>query len=231
MKSHTILKSFPALLYAALQMPAPSARRALHYRKNLEALKHMPPGLIENQHTVFWDGVHYGYCPLFHRDFPASKNFCGPAAVYNACLLLGLPAGPVRLAALLRHFERKGIALRGYAGTAPSALCRYFRELGCRTETLFGDDALRPEAFGKEYRIFLATVLKDRNRITKGLHSVCISADACGFRIHNASCGHVTVFPTLPDAIRNAGHDGSRRPPCSLPVSVTAIAGAARKKR
>ncbi len=219
------MRPISALLYPALQLPVPSRQRERHYRENLETMKQLPPGLIEDQHTAFWRRVRYGYCPLFRLDLNASNNICGPVAVYNACQLLGLPTGPDRLTVLLRQFERKGIALRGYAGTAPDALCRYFQELGLRTRTLSGDDAVRPDAFRGRYRVFLATVIKDRRCILKGLHSVCISADDDGFRIHNAPGSSDQVYPTLRDALRNAGHNGSRRQTNSVPVAVTGIIG------
>lgn len=142
----------------------------------------------------------------------ADYNACEVIAAYNACVsmkeMLSFPK-------LLSEFERLGLVFFGGFGTAPDRLLRYFRAKGLDASELRGKKMTK-EAVGsmqEDYEVFLLTAFNDRKNILSEVHTVCISREEDGYRIHNGGLPD-SAYSTLQEAVD--GFNGGRGKPIVL---------------
>lgn len=103
---------------------------------------------------------------------------------------------------MLWEFESLGLALAGYFGTAPSRIIKYFGKKGYETEALYGKaitEEKTKELAGRK-RAFVLTVYNDRENIMAEIHTLSITKEAYGFRVHNGGM-EKEIFPKLYDAV------------------------------
>lgn len=150
-----------------------------------------------------------------------SVNACEVIACYNAFVALFGEKIPMDFPELLKCFEQKGIALKGYFGTAPNALWHFFQKKGFCVERLVGktvkDTALQEMA--EKYDTFILTVYEDVRDISAMVHTVNISMEKGRYRVHNAGLQSHS-FATLKEAI-HATHRGNGRAICILGIRKT----------
>lgn len=166
----------------------PGFIREKHYRENGVRLERtdwdfwtVPDAYIENQSE--WECVYFG---VGKRQSMAYAG-CEIIATYNARKALGGAVSGKYMAELIRSYEMRGAALFGKFGVVPTAITAYFRENGFLVETADGADEPAVEALGRKYSALIATVLNDKNDITKQIHTVCITKKPDrGYVLHNA---------------------------------------------
>lgn len=166
----------------------PGFIREKHYRENSARLERtdwdfwtVPDAYIENQSE--WGSICFG---VGKRQSMAYAG-CEILAAYNARKVLGAAVSRQDMAELICSFERRGAALFGKFGVAPTAIAAYFRENGFSVETADGADEPALEAFGRKYTAVIATAFNDKNDITKQIHTVCITKTPQGdYVLHNA---------------------------------------------
>ncbi len=154
--------------------------------------KHSGEKYIEHQAEL--KEIRYGkqnrlFSSLFlgGKSLNGAANTCEVIAVYNA--LTDCRGEEVRnlFPELLAYFEKEGIMLSGYFGTAPSKLEKYIKRKHYETKTLSGKkiNTAALESISKEYKTFIMTVFNDRENIMEQVHTMCITAREGHYVIHN----------------------------------------------
>lgn len=155
----------------------------------------------------------------------ADKNSCEVIAAYNTVYALALAEsdGANRPTMSLRYpwlpvtrrrtfpemiweFESLGLALAGIFGTAPGKIIKYLGKRGYETGTLYGKaiDEEGARELQATYRAFILTAYNDRDNIMAQIHTLSITREAYGFRVHNGGMER-KLYPKLYDAIRAVG--------------------------
>lgn len=127
-------------------------------------------GLITDQRSDRVSRLRFGKYPL-------SRNGCGPIAVYNAMLFLGVRG--VSLARIVRTFEREGVLsggslLSGALGVNPYAMHRAVSAMG-----LVCTSVSRFEELGQREGVYILAVWNGV-RVTAGMHYFTVRAGVDG---------------------------------------------------
>ncbi len=183
--------------------------RKKHYEENVSILEKGNNGVfndseyIENQ--VLWGNVKFGS----HKKSNMAYSGCEIIATYNAIISMGISA---LMPELIRTFEKRGNALGGGFGIAPSFPAGYFKKKGYMVKRLTSRNAEKIREFGKKHDTFLLTFYWDKSDITRQLHTVNISKNSGKFFVHNAyhksgdgKFGALGPFESLNDAINAIG--------------------------
>lgn len=177
-------------------------------------------GYIEHQNQM--QEIQYGeYNKLWSdffmggRELTGDTNTCEVIAVYNALLTLNNGTSPETFPDLLAEFEKNGIVLEGYLGTAPSALQAYFESNQYSTKSLSGNninsDTL--DSLSKEYDTFIITTYNDKDNIMNMVHTMNITEEDGTYTIHNDYEGTKT-YESLEAA--TYGYNGGEGEPISI---------------
>lgn len=162
--------------------------REKHFRENCERLEktnwnfwYERDALIENQRE--WEEIRFGV----GRRQSMSYAGCEIIATYNARKALGDQLSKRDMAELIGAYEKRGAALWGAFGVAPTAIVAYLKNRGYTVETADGANGAAVAEIAKNHRVMIATVYNDKNDITAQIHTICITKNADGgFVIHNA---------------------------------------------
>lgn len=162
--------------------------REKHFRENCERLEktnwnfwYERDALIENQRE--WEKICFGV----GRRQSMSYAGCEIIATYNARKALGDQLSKRDMAELIGAYEKRGVALWGAFGVAPTAIVAYLKNRGYTVETADGANEAAVENIAENHRVMIATVYNDKNDITAQIHTICITKNADGgFVIHNA---------------------------------------------
>lgn len=121
---------------------------------------------------------------------------------------------------MLWEFESLGLALAGYFGTAPGKIVKYFGKRGYETEILYGRGVSeeRVQTLARQCRAFVLTAYNDRKNIMAQIHTLSITKEAYGFRVHNGAM-EKEIFPKLYDAVC-AVNGGKSKPICLIGVGI-----------
>ena len=156
----------------------PKTRREENRKHNGELRLFIPGKYIENQSQ--WRIVRFG------RKSTMAYSGCEILAVYNALLSLGECLSASELVELIGTFERNGAVWAGLLGTAPGAICKYFRKRGYKTEIRYRRDESTVNELGEEYDTLIVMFYNDAHDIFKMIHTVNISKDKEGkYWVHN----------------------------------------------
>jgi len=137
--------------------------------------------LIENQSE--WEVIRFG---VGRRQCMGYAG-CEIIATYNARMALGELLSKDDMAEMIDAYEKRGAALGGAFGVAPTMIAAYLREHGFTVEAADGADEAAVEKIAKTHRVMIATAYNDKNDITAQIHTVCITKNADGaFVLHNA---------------------------------------------
>lgn len=177
-----------------------SKANAIINTKNIDKLL-LKDGYIENQ--SWWKRISYGSSTMDYSG-------CEIIAVYNALFNLNKEQSCNNIVELISYFEKHGSALRGFFGTSPRAIERYFAKKGYDTAISLDGTAKSIEAIENRYETFIVTFFNDVNRLSSGVHTVCITGKRNGYYIHNnykidSKTGFYTSqgpFDTLENSIR-----------------------------
>lgn len=196
----------------------PGFIREKHYRENMNRLARTDwdfwtgqEAYIENQSE--WGDIRFG---VGKRQSMAYAG-CEIMAAYNARKALGEKVSRQEMAELICSYERRGAALFGKFGVAPTAIAAYFKKNGFPVETADGENEPAVEAVCKKYAVMIATVINDKNDITKQIHTVCITKRPDGsyvlhnayYRDENGRYRESVPYQTLQEAV---GHISRRDP-------------------
>ncbi len=135
---------------------------------------------IENQDL--WENVKFGSGKKSNMKYSG----CTVIAVYNA--LLSLNDRNRNIIDLIEYFERKGAALKGDFGIAPSYAYKYFKKHGYDAAYITSRNSNKIRQFGKKYDTFIVNFYWDKRNIFNKLHTINISLDKNGFTAHNMYC-------------------------------------------
>ncbi|MBR1628852.1 MAG: hypothetical protein IJ679_06255 [Lachnospiraceae bacterium] len=160
---------------------------------------------IENQDE--WRNARFGW----HPGSNLGVSGCGILAAWNVLVDAGRITeenASRTMYRLIHHFGRFGAVCGGRLGVSVAALYFFFRRQFPKASLSFRHNACAQNAFGLRYDVFVATIVNDRRRPWKGLHTVCITKSLKGYVVHNAyrknSGGHWTAtipFATLSEAL------------------------------
>lgn len=132
-------------------------------------------GYIEDQYN-YWD-LKYGYRTIDYSG-------CEIIATYNA--LYDLTGEEDRnFPEMIDYFEKDGILLYGYLGTAPQAVEEYLNKLGF--ETMRSTDREEYLQIQNECDAFILTKYNNAEDITDAIHTISISKKDGKFYVHNNS--------------------------------------------
>ncbi len=183
--------------------------RDLHYEENQRILSDVKNGFfkeneyVENQDS--WEKIKFGS----HKKANMAYSGCEIIATYNCLLSLGERGNA--FPELIRYFEKRGNALRGGFGIAPSYPADFMKKRGYGISRLTSRNTDRVNKFGQEHDTFLLTFYWDKKDITRQLHTVNISKNDRGFFVHNSGTLNKNAalgpFDRLGDAILSLGKD------------------------
>lgn len=131
-----------------------------------------PNTYIENQRQ--WGKVCFG------SKYTMAYGGCEIFAAYNALLSLGREMSGQELVELISAFERKGVVLAGYFGSAPKAAYHYLRKCGYKVRLVSSREESVINALGEESDTVIVTVYNDGRDIFRMIHTVNISKDEEG---------------------------------------------------
>lgn len=175
--------------------PIPRRIREKHLEKNEEAWREAVRDAVSDSYIERQSAL----AGLVLGRKNASYNACEVIAAYNACVAQNQP---VSFPEMIAEFEKMGLVFLGAFGTSPDRLLRYFQRLGWRAKLLRGKEIDRESAFGLEEQcdVFLLTAFNDRRDILAQVHTVCVTKEERGFRIHNGTpsvCFSSTLFESV----------------------------------
>lgn len=210
--------------------------RKEQYRENVEAWKLYNRGqkgrMLEHQRQL--SAFSYGKTSrifekifLKGRKLTAAENACEVIAVYNALCALGRKGekdrnqrqnGEESFPELLEAFSAHGICANGLFGTAPGAIQKYFEERGYRVSRAVGKQITRErmEQMQAEAGVCILTSFNRGQDPFSMVHTMCVTKEEGGWRLHNDSEGGRT-YPALYDAV--IGYNGQK----SHPIQVLGI--------
>jgi len=188
-------------------------------------------GFLEEQRkmTGVQYGVHHSFLSklfLQGRALTGKENICEVVGVYNVLQALhserNLPfnqgrikeqtdAEQISFPELVAYFEGHGIWLRGYFGTFPTAMGKFLKRHGYFVKSLWGFGLTR-EKVGKLQKegAFLLVTMNNKRNLWDMIHTMCISIEENGYRIHNDFEG-ANLYPTLEEAVYGY-RDGKGKP-------------------
>ena len=130
-------------------------------------------GYIENQHE--YTDMYYGN---------KTMSFCGCEIIsaYNA--LFDLTGNPnISLPEMINEFEKDGIVLSGFFGTAPRAIEDYFKNHGFKTISSTKKEEY--DKIGEKSDALILTLYNDKYDIFNMVHTVNITKKDNKYYVHN----------------------------------------------
>lgn len=151
------------------------------------------------------------------KPIDGSDNTCEVIAAYNALVSLNNGKSLVSFPQLLATFEKSGIMLDGYFGTAPDSIAAYFEAEGYDTSMLVGSGINKKSLakMSKNYDTYIVTVYNDEKNINKQIHTMSITVEKNGkdsagntkykYVLHNDynPSNDNKVYTTLEDALNS----------------------------
>lgn len=129
-------------------------------------------GFIEDQNS--YSDISYGKCSVQYSG-------CEIIATYNALYHLG--DSRYDLIELIHRYELDGCMLSGKWGSAPSAICDFFK-----SEGYFVKEFKQKEPIDFTFDTFILVLYNDRYDIRKEIHTVCVTKDEGYYTAHNMYC-------------------------------------------
>ena len=183
---------------ASHNFPENLERNKANFQKHLIEIQ-KNNGYIENQHE--YDDMYYGNKTI---------AFCGCEiiATYNAIYditnkhEIGFPE-------MINEFEKDGIVLSGFFGTAPRSVEDYLKRQGFKTVS-----STRREEYdkiGEECDAFILTLYNDKYNIMNMVHTINITKKNGKFFIHNngKNC-HLKDYKSISDLLNQINKGNSK---------------------
>lgn len=210
--------------------------REEHYQQNKawwekegHLLTHPFGGFLEEQPkmTPIKYGVHRNILSRFFlegRMLTGRENVCEVMGVYNVLwalererLLEGKMPEEYSFPSLLKYFEHHGIWMSGYFGTWPFAMISFLKRAGYDVKVLWGKAIQKEKIEALQGQgAYLLMTMNNRKSIWDMVHTMCISKEEKGYRLHNDYEGN-RLYPTLEEAVFGY-HGGKGRPILFLQV-------------
>lgn len=177
---------FVLLFYRSLSgFPIPKRTVRLHREKNREAWEKHDHEVMRNGYIEFQDKLSF---IQYGKRYFADYNACEVIAAYNAMVYLRRAED---FPMLLSLFERRGITAGGAFGTSPFALRRFFREKGYRVKSYTYTAWKRlcrgkkDQEFAEQAGAVIIVMYNDNHSIWGMIHTMCLTKENNGFRLHN----------------------------------------------
>lgn len=159
-----------------------------NYKKNTEYFKENSDKLlvkgkdgknyIEYQGKKLFSNLEFGLSDIHLAG-------CGVLATYNALTSMNSSVSDNLLPDLIRYYEKKGIAAKGFLGNNPNAIQQYFNENGYKTRLITTTNERDFNQLGEDYDSIIVTIYNDRDDITEKAHTVAITKYEGQYYSHN----------------------------------------------
>lgn len=110
---------------------------------------------------------------------------CGIIATYNAIIGMNSSVSDNLFPDLIKYYERKGIAAKGFLGNNPNAIQQYFNENGYKTKVITTASPNDFNQLGKDYDAIIVTIYNNGDDITEQAHTVAITKYEGKYYSHN----------------------------------------------
>ena len=147
-------------------------------------------GYIENQ-DLYTD-MNYGNKTI---------DFCGCEiiATYNAIYDL-TGKHDISFPNMIDSYEKDGIVLSGFFGTAPRAIEDYLKKQGFKT--ISSSNKSEYDIIGEKSDALILTMFNDKNNIMNMVHTINITKKNGGFYVHNnGHKSHLTKYNSISDLL------------------------------
>ena len=147
-------------------------------------------GYIENQHL--YSDMNYGNQTI---------DFCGCEiiATYNAIYDL-TGKHDISFPDMIDSFEKDGIVLSGFFGTAPRSIEDYLKKQGFKT--ISSSKMNEYDKIGEKSDALILTMFNDKNNIMNMVHTINITKKNGGFYVHNNGYkSHLTKYNSISDLL------------------------------
>jgi len=163
------------------------SQKSIDEEEKKESAWFAPGEYIENQPQ--WEKLRFG------NHSTISYSGCEILAIYNARMALGECLSSLDLIELIEAFEKKGAVWAGLFGSAPRAICKYFRKRGYDIKKCFLRNENRINEIGTKNDTVVAMFYNDVHDIFKMIHTVNVSKDAAGkYWVHNCYKRRATTY-------------------------------------
>ena len=160
-----------------------------NFKNHLEEIE-KNDGYIENQHL--YTDMSYGNKTI---------DFCGCEiiATYNAIYDL-TGKHDISFPNMIDSFEKDGIVLSGFFGTAPRSIEDYFKKQGFKT--ISSSKKNEYDKIGEKSDALILTMFNDKNNIMNMVHTINITKKNGGFYIHNIGYkSYLTKYNSISDLL------------------------------
>ncbi|ROR31461.1 peptidase C39-like protein [Mobilisporobacter senegalensis] len=185
-----------------------------NYEKNTEYFKENSSDLLVQGEDGKNYIEHQEKKELFgNLDFGLSdinSSGCGIIATYNALVNLNSSVSDNLFPDLIKYYEKKGIAAKGFLGNNPNAIKQYFDENGYKTKMITSTSESDFNQLGEDYEAIIVTIYNDRYDITEQAHTVAITKYDRQYYSHNLD-DIVNGEPSFYESITNNNKNERRK--------------------
>ena len=188
--NETTLKFFELLrITASHKFEGNLEKNNKNFNNHLEEIE-KNDGYIENQHL--YTDMSYGNKTI---------DFCGCEiiATYNAIYDL-TGKHDISFPDMVDSFEKDGIVLSGFFGTAPRSIEDYLKKQGFKT--ISSSKMNEYDKIGEKSDALILTMFNDKNNIMNMVHTINITKKNGGFYVHNNGFNsHLTKYNSISDLL------------------------------
>ena len=188
--NETILNFFELLrITASHKFEGNLEKNNKNFNNHLEEIE-KNDGYIENQHL--YTDMNYGNKTI---------DFCGCEiiATYNAIYDL-TGKHDISFPNMIDSFEKDGIVLSGFFGTAPRSIEDYLKKQGFKT--ISSSKKNEYDKIGEKSDALILTMFNDKNNIMNMVHTINITKKNGGFYIHNNGYkSYLTKYNSISDLL------------------------------
>ena len=188
--NETILSFFELLrISASHKFNGNIEKNNTNFKNHLEEIK-KNDGYIEIQHL--YKDMNYGNQTI---------DFCGCEiiATYNAIYDL-TGKHDISFPNMIDSFEKDGIVLSGFFGTAPRAIEDYLKNQGFKT--ISSSKKNEYDEIGEKSDALILTIFNDKNNIMNMVHTINITKKNGGYYVHNNGYkSYLTKYNSISDLL------------------------------
>ena len=188
--NETILNFFEILRKTAShEFKGNLEKNTKNFKNHLEEIE-KNDGYIENQHL--YTDMSYGNKTI---------DFCGCEiiATYNAIYDL-TGNHDMSFPNMIDSYEKDGIVLSGFFGTAPRAIEDYLKKQGFKT--ISSSNKSEYDIIGEKSDALILTMFNDKNNIMNMVHTINITKKNGAFYVHNnGHKTHLTKYNSISDLL------------------------------
>ena len=160
-----------------------------NFKNHLEEIE-KNDGYIENQHL--YTDMNYGNKTI---------DFCGCEIIATYIAIYDLTGKhDISFPNMIDSFEKDGIALSGFFGTAPRSIEDYLKKQGFKT--ISSSNKSEYDIIGEKSDALILTMFNDKNNIMNMVHTINITKKNGGFYVHNNGYkSYLTKYNSISDLL------------------------------